>query len=143
MTIPIWVLLGFAGWTLLVLLLAVGGYRWRLIFTGTAAINAFEPGSARGADWYERAQRAHANCLENLPVYTALVVTLVATGAQHPAYDALALALLPARIAQTVTHIGWRQTSRAVAVRFTLFSVQFLCMVAIGCLMALGVGART
>src|SRR5689334_5113133 len=28
MTIPVWVLLGFAGWTLLILLLSVGIYRW-------------------------------------------------------------------------------------------------------------------
>jgi len=36
MTLSLWMLLAFAGWTLLVLLIGVGVYRWALIFTGRA-----------------------------------------------------------------------------------------------------------
>jgi uncharacterized MAPEG superfamily protein len=142
MTTPMWVLLGFAGWTLLILLLTVGWYRWSRIFTGRAAIDEFWDDRARGADWYQRATRAHANCLENLPVYTALVVAMVATGTQGPVFDALALALLAARIAQTSTHVACRPTPIAAAFRFAFYFVQYACMVAMGCLIAVGVGAR-
>lgn len=38
MTIPIWVLLGFAGWTLLTLFGTVGVYRWSHILTGRVPI---------------------------------------------------------------------------------------------------------
>jgi hypothetical protein len=34
MTIPLWVLLGFAAWTLLTLFTTVGVYRWTRILTG-------------------------------------------------------------------------------------------------------------
>lgn len=38
MTIPLWVLLGFAGWTLVVLSATVGVYRWFSILTGRTTI---------------------------------------------------------------------------------------------------------
>jgi hypothetical protein len=38
MTIPVWVLLGFAAWTLLTLVTTVGVYRWARILTSRAAI---------------------------------------------------------------------------------------------------------
>lgn len=140
MTTPVWVLLGFSGWTLLILLLAVGWYRWSRILTGRAAINQFRADGADGADWYQRATRAHANCLENLPIYTALVVAALATGFRAPAFDQLAVVLLAARVAQSTLHIACRQTRRVVAWRFTFFSVQFACMVAMGMLIAAGAG---
>lgn len=51
MTIPVAVLLGFAGWTLAMLLLTIGWYRWSRIFTGRAAINEFEADAGRAAGW--------------------------------------------------------------------------------------------
>jgi uncharacterized MAPEG superfamily protein len=140
MTTPVWVLLGFSGWTLLILLLAVGWYRWSRIFTGRAAINAFRADGTDGADWYQRATRAHANCLENLPVYTAIVVASLATGYRDPAFDELAILLLAARIVQSTIHVACTQTARVVAWRFTFFSVQFACMVAMGVMIAGGAG---
>ena len=58
MSIPILVLLGFAGWTLLILLLTVGWYRLSRVFTGGALMNDFEADGARGAYWYQRALAA-------------------------------------------------------------------------------------
>jgi uncharacterized MAPEG superfamily protein len=136
MTIPVAVLLGFAGWTLVSLLVPIGWYRWSRIFSGTAAINEFEADAGRAAGWYLRAHRAHANCLENLPLYAALVVAIAATGAAHPALDALALVLLAARIGQTMTHVAFCSTRVAVAVRFALFFTQIVCMVAMGAIVA-------
>jgi uncharacterized MAPEG superfamily protein len=136
MTIPIAVLLGFAAWTLATLLATIGWYRWSRIFAGRAAINEFEADAGRAAGWYQRAHRAHANCLENLPLYAALVVVIVATGASHPALDGLALVLLGARVAQTVTHVAFSSSERAVAVRFVFFFTQVVCITAMGVLIA-------
>src|SRR5262245_2634587 len=127
---PIAVLLAFAGWTLATLLVPIGWYRWSRIFAGTAGINEFEADAGRATGWYQRAHRAHANCLENLPLYTALVVAIMVSGAAHPALDALALAMLGARLGQTLTHIAFSPTRLAVSVRFALFFIQIVCMAA-------------
>ena len=134
MTIPVAVLIAFAGWTLATLTVAIGWYRWSHILTGRAAIHEFEGGARQPTGWSQRAHRAHANCLENLPLYTAVVVAIVATGAAHPALDPLALVLIAARVAQTSIHIVFDQTARAVSVRFSFFLVQIACMVAMGTL---------
>ena len=134
MTIPVAVLLGFAGWTLATLTVAIGWYRWSQILTGRAAIHEFEGGARQPTGWSQRAHRAHANCLENLPLYAAVVVAIVATGATHPALDPLALVLMAARVGQTSIHIIFEQTARVVSVRFSLFLAQLACMVAMGAL---------
>lgn len=128
MTIPVWVLLGFAGWTLVVLVGTVGVYRWSRILTGRAVIYEFRAGVPHEKDWYRRAMRAHANCVENLPVYGAIVLALVVSNLNSCTLDVLALALLASRVVQTVTHIGFEETSTAVSIRFTFFIIQLICM---------------
>lgn len=130
MTIPLWVLLGFAMWTLLLLLATVGVYRWTRIFAGRSQIAEWRADVAQGSDWYRRAMRAHANCVENLPVYAALVVVIVATGIHDARLDALSLTLLGARVLHTLVHVSVTQTNAIAAVRFTFYFVQFACMVA-------------
>ena len=76
MTVPVWMLVGFAAWTVLLLLTTVGAYRWSRILTGRVAIRNFRADQIEGADWYKRAMRAHANCVENLPVFGAIVFAL-------------------------------------------------------------------
>lgn len=80
MSIPLWSLLGFAAWTILTLLISVAPYRWSRILTGRAGINAFPADRVEGSDFYRRSMRAHANCVENLPVLTAVIVVALATG---------------------------------------------------------------
>jgi len=128
MSIPLWVLLGFAFWTLTVLFGTVGVYRWSRILTGRQTISAFPPDQPHGSDWYRRAMRAHANCIENLPVYGAIVLVLAATGQEGAAFDAPAVILLTARVAQTVSHIAFEQTDRAAACVFGFYFIQALCM---------------
>jgi uncharacterized MAPEG superfamily protein len=70
----------------------------------------WRPDEIQGTDWYRRALRAHANCLENLPIYTAVVIALLVTGASSRWLDVLAIVLLIARIAQSTLHIGLEQT---------------------------------
>ncbi len=81
MTVPQWALLGFAVWTLLVLFGTVGVYRWSRILTGRVGISEWQADQPQGSEWYQRAMRAHMNCVENLPVFAALVLCATATGA--------------------------------------------------------------
>jgi uncharacterized membrane protein YecN with MAPEG domain len=132
MTIPQWVLLGFAAWTLMILMATVGVYRWSRILTGRARIGEFRADEPQGSDWYARAMRAHANCVENLPVYGAVVLCATAAQVNDGVLNLLAPILLAARILQTLTHVSFQQTDRVVSLRFTFFSVQLLCMLAMG-----------
>lgn len=132
MTVPLWVLLGFVGWTLAVLLGTIGVYRWSRILTGRAKLNEFPAETPHGDDWYRRAMRSHANCLENLPLYTALVVVMVAIDVQSPMLDTLAILLLAARILQTIVHIGFQQTNMVVGFRFFFFFTQIISMIGMG-----------
>jgi uncharacterized MAPEG superfamily protein len=136
MTIPLWVLLGFAAWTLLTLFTTVGVYRWTRILTGRVAIAEWRADEPQGSEWYRRAVRAHMNCVENLPVYTALVVVLLAIHADTPVLDALAIIILVARIFQTVIHLSLEQTNTVAALRFAFFFIQVLCMIAMGVIAA-------
>jgi uncharacterized MAPEG superfamily protein len=136
MSIPVLVLLGFAAWTLATLFATIGIYRWSRILTGRATIAEWRADLPQGNDWYQRAMRAHANCVENLPLYTAIVVALVATGLQSPAIDRLAIVLLGARIAQTTVHIVLPPTNAAAGLRFALFFVQVASMIAVGVMIA-------
>lgn len=123
MTIPLWVLLLFAAWTLLLLFMTIGYYRWSRILTGRATIREWRPDEEQGTDWYRRAMRAHANCLENLPIYTVVVLALSATRAQSPWLDVLAIVLLLARVVQSALHIGPKQTEVVAGVRFSFYAI--------------------
>ena len=72
--------------------------------------------------------RAHLNCLENLPIYGAIVLVIVLSGAKSPALDGLALTLIGARIVQTLIHVPSEQTNLLAYLRFSFFFVQLICM---------------
>ncbi|MEE1612448.1 MAPEG family protein [Microvirga sp. CF3016] len=130
MTVPQWALLGFAVWTLLVLFGTVGVYRWSRILTGRVRISEWQAGSPQGSDWYQRAMRAHMNCVENLPVFAAIVLCATAAGADSRLLDLLAGAILVARICQTTVHLTFTPSDLAASVRFAFFFVQAICMLA-------------
>lgn len=75
--------------------------------------------------------RAHANCIENLPLFTVVVFTLHASGIASAAADAMAGVALAARVCQSLVHISTVQTDRIVTVRFTFFFVQLACFAGI------------
>ena len=77
------------------------------------------------------------NCVENLPLYTAIVVALIATGVKSATIDMLAIAILAARIGQTLVHVALPSTNAAASLRFALFFIQAACMIAIGALIIL------
>jgi uncharacterized MAPEG superfamily protein len=122
MTVPVWVLLLFAAWTLLLLFLTVGYFRWSRILTGRATIREWRPDEDQGTDWYRRAMRAHANCLENLPIYIVVVIALLVTETKSPWLDGLAIILLIARIAHNPWYIlaPCRRSSSQVGAKVVL-----------------------
>lgn len=129
MTIPVWMLLGCATWTALLLLFTIGIYRWTLIFSGTVPIRDFPADASGGAEWYKRATRAHANCIENLPVFGAIVFALYVADVGGALVDALTVTVLAARIVQSTVHVGFVHTNTVASVRFGFFFVQFICFV--------------
>jgi len=131
MTIPQWTLLGFTAWTLALLMATVGVYRWANILMSKARIASFRSDQLEGEDWYRRGTRAHANCIENLPVFGAIVYVITTIGLQGPMVDTLCIAILAARICQSTVHVSHVQTDALVAVRFSFFSVQLVCFLAL------------
>jgi uncharacterized MAPEG superfamily protein len=126
MILPVWMLVGFAAWTILLLLATVGVYRWSQILTGRVAIRDFRADQIEGADWYKRAMRAHANCVENLPVFGAIVFGLYVGNVGSALVNALAVAVLAARIMQSLVHVCFVQTDIVTVMRFGFFFVQIV-----------------
>ena len=131
MTIPLWMLLGFATWTLLLLAATVGVYRWSQILFRQVPVGAFRTDRIEGADWYRRGTRAHANCIENLPVFGAIVLAISATGISGPAINALSAIVLIARVLQSLTHVCHVQTNVYATGRFLFYFVQLVCFLAL------------
>ncbi|WP_460145429.1 MAPEG family protein [Pseudomonas sp. S2_A02] len=131
MTIPMWMLLGFATWTLLLLMATVGVYRWVRILFSNVPIASFRCDQVEGEDWYRRGIRAHANCVENLPVFGAIVLLISTLGIDGPAVSYLSAIVLIARVCQSLIHVSHVQTNTFVAVRFTFFFVQLVCFIAL------------
>ena len=121
MSIPVWAVLAFATWTIAILILGVGVYRWSLILAGKAELKSFPGDEPHGSPFYRRAVRAHANCVENLPVFAAIVLAEQAAGAHSPTLDVLSAVVVAARVVQTSAHLA-SGSNAAIAVRFT-----FLC----------------
>ncbi len=131
MTIPMWMLLGFATWTLLLLMATVGVYRWVAILFSNVPIASFRSDQLEGEDWYRRGTRAHANCVENLPVFSVIVFVISALGVTGPAVNYLSTFVLIARVCQSLVHVSHVQTDTFVAIRFTFFCVQLVCFLAL------------
>lgn len=114
-------LTAFIAWSLALLVLLEIIRSW-LVLARKVAANGFVPDNANLSPFMQRLARAHANCLEGLPVFGGLMV--VALLARRTAVtDPLAYLLLVARIAQSTIHLV-SVSARAVTLRFTAFAVQ-------------------
>lgn len=126
MTVPVWMLLGFAAWTLLLLLATVGVYRWSRILTGRVEIRRFVADNLEGENWYKRAMRAHANCIENLPVFGAIVFVLHVGSVSGSLVNILAIVILAARVIQSLVHVCFVQTNTMTSIRFAFYFAQIV-----------------
>lgn len=115
-------LVGFALWTLALIAL-VFLYRGLRFFTGTP-INHWPRGNkpADDAPFVKRLEDAHANCLENLPLFAVIVLVAAAMG-RLADIQALAPWVLYARIGQSLAHLSGTGPLN-VFVRATFWTVQ-------------------
>jgi uncharacterized MAPEG superfamily protein len=141
MSIPVWALLAFATWTIAILMLGIGVNRFSLILTGKAEFNSFPGDEPHGSPFYRRAARAHANCVENLPVFAAIVLAAQAAGLHSATLDVLSAGVVAARVVQTSAHLA-SGSNAAIAVRSTFFSVQLAAFVWMVALVVLHAAAR-
>ena len=114
-------LTGFIAWTLALLVL-MEVIRSKMVVTGEVPANGFVPDNANLSRFMQRLARAHANCLEGLPVFGGLMLVALATG-RAGVTDPLAPVLLAARIVQSTIHVA-SLSNAAVTLRFSAFAVQ-------------------
>ena len=111
----------FIAWTL-ILLVVMEVVRSYLVLSGRTKSNEFRPDNANLSPFLQRLARAHANCIEGLPVFGGLLLIAIATG-RTGLTDSLAPWLLLARISQSITHLVSLSVF-AVNIRFFFFFVQ-------------------
>jgi hypothetical protein len=114
-------LTAFVAWTLALLVL-MEVLRARLVLAGRVPANAFMPDNANLSPFMQRLARAHANCLEGLPIFGGLMLVAVVAG-RTGVTDPLAWVLFGARVAQSVIHLA-SLSVLAVNLRFAAFAVQ-------------------
>jgi uncharacterized MAPEG superfamily protein len=96
--------------------------RSKLVLTRAVPANGFDPGNSNLSPFMQRLARAHANCVESLPVFGGLMLVAVIAG-KSTVTDPLAYLLLAARIVQSLIHLS-STSAPAVTLRFTAFAVQ-------------------
>jgi len=114
-------LVAFIAWTLLLLTLMEAA-RTQLVLRRKVRANGFTPDNANLSPFMQRLARAHANCLENLPIFGGLLLVAIATG-NTSVTDPLAYLFLGARVFQSLVHVS-SVSALAVTIRFTAFAVQ-------------------
>lgn len=119
-------LIGFAAWAVM-LVFVVLLFRTGIVFTGKKPANSWPRGEKPPTDepgLVTRIGHAHLNCVENLPIFASIVLVAFIAG-KLAVTDAVALYVLYARLAQSVTHmIG--VTHWLVFIRANFFAIQLL-----------------
>lgn len=108
-------------WALLLLLVMEAIRTW-MVLTGRFPSNQFRTDNANVSPFMQRLARAHANCIEGLPIFGGLLLVAEVSSRQDVT-DALAPWLVVARVAQSSIHL-WSTSVPAVNARFTCFAVQ-------------------
>lgn len=103
---------------------------WRVskVFKRETAPNAFLSGQQHGSDPYWRANRAHINTLENLPLFAAVALGGIAANVVTPEFGQAALVVAIARVAQSSIHLSSGSVA-AVNLRFASYLVQLIALI--------------
>jgi uncharacterized MAPEG superfamily protein len=123
MTVPIWGLVVFIGWTIAIvsLLLIV---RIRHLAAG-GAVQDFGIQNDKSLLW--RLFRVQSNLVENLPLYLGVVFLLTVRGISGTAVDVLVIAYILVRLIHSAIHIaGLNPMFRVVCL-----TLQFGCLIAL------------
>ena len=121
MSPTLFALAGFIAWSLALLVL-MELVRAKLVLTRAVPADAFRPDNANLSPFMQRLARAHANCVEGLPIFGGLMVVALLAG-EAAVTDPLAYAFLAARIVQSLVHLA-STSATAVTIRFSAFAVQ-------------------
>lgn len=124
---PLLAVVGFAAWTIL-LVLGIGSVRSFQVLTGEKKPNEFPSGQQHGGDAYWRLNRAHLNATENLPIFASIVIAGTLLGVESPLFQQLPWVVLAGRVCQSLVHIS-SGTSKVVMVRFSCYLVQVASMI--------------
>ena len=84
--------------------------------------NGFQPDNGNLSPFMQRIARAHANCIEGLPIFGGLMLVAIVTD-RVAITDPLAYGLLAARLVQSSIHLA-SLSELAVTLRFSAFAVQ-------------------
>jgi uncharacterized MAPEG superfamily protein len=114
-------LTGFVSWSLALLVL-MEVIRAKLVVTKAVPANGFKPDNSNLSPFMQRLARAHANCIEGLPIFGGLMLIAVMAG-KSAVTDPLAYVFLGARFLQSLAHLS-SLSEAAVTVRFASFAVQ-------------------
>ena len=115
--------LGFICWALALLVL-MEVIRSKMVAAGEVAANGFNPENSNLSPFMQRLARAHANCIEGLPIFGGLLLVAVVSG-NSSITDPLAFVLLGARIVQSMIHLS-STSPGAVTARFIAFATQMV-----------------
>lgn len=123
LTVPLWGLVIFILWTILVVGLLLTA-RIRHLATG-GAVKDFATPNDDSLLW--RLYRVHANLIENLPLYLGVVFLLTVRGISGTVVDALIIVYIVFRLLHSLIHIAGLNPI------FRLFSliIQFGCLISL------------
>ena len=113
-------LTGFVAWSLFLLVL-MEIIRSKLVITKAVPANGFDPGNSDLSPFMQRLARAHANCVEGLPILGDC--WWWRRFRKDRGHGSAGLHVSGARLAQSLVHLT-SVSSTAVIVRFSAFSVQ-------------------
>ncbi|MDM7859001.1 MAPEG family protein [Alteromonas sp. ASW11-36] len=113
-------LIGYIGWTMLLLLVLAG---YRTVLSKQMKTLKFAADGSDVPDVGHRITRAQANCSESFAIIGGTLLLAIATSSTAIT-DGLAYVLLAARLAQSIVHMI-STSNLAIQIRFVLFLVQF------------------
>lgn len=114
-------LTAFISWALALLIL-MEILRTKLVIAKKTVVTSFVPDNSNLSPFMQRLARAHANCVEGIPIFGGLMLVAIATD-RASVTNSLALVLLAARITQSLIHLS-SSSSTAINLRFLAFAVQ-------------------
>jgi uncharacterized MAPEG superfamily protein len=120
-TIPLWGLVVFMGWTIAIVCSLIV-LRIRHLAAG-GAIQDFGTQDDKSILW--RLFRVQSNLVENLPLYLGVVFLLTVRGVSGTAIDALAIAYIAFRLIHSIIHIAGLNPM----FRVLCLAIQFGCLI--------------
>lgn len=121
MSPTLFALTAFVSWALFLIIL-MELLRCRLIMVKAVVATAFRPDNSNLSPFMQRMARAHANCVESLPIFGGLMLVALISG-KTAVTDPLAHAFVIARLVQSCMHLA--STGMVASyLRFSAFAVQ-------------------